>query len=171
MDRSNRVVTGLVNKSTAYTSLKEHILGVDFPWYFMEPQPDSPFPLYCHTLIDRPEFGLRLPEIKSQFAELAHDVVLETCEFNNVKVNCIYRLAINATEHMSKSGVVSTTHVDHEFYHRNLLIYFTNAGGATVVEDYRHEPEVDTFLLFSGHHYHELPEYGRRVVLVATFLD
>jgi len=159
-----------VANTESYRVLKAQILGSQFPWYWTEPHEQAQFPFYCHTLIERPEIGLRLPQMSSSFAELAHDVVLETCEANGVRVDSILRMAVNATERRAGFKTESEAHVDHDFDHRNLLIYLTDAGGATVVGDQRHEPEEDTALFFTGSHHHELSESGRRIVLVATFI-
>ena len=170
MDRGDDLRIGPVADTEAYRLLKSEVLGSQFPWYWREPHKQAGFPLHCHTLIERPEAGLRVPKMSSPFAELAHDVVLETCEANGVLVNSILRMAVNATERRSGYKTTSETHVDHEFDHRNLLIYLTDADGATVVGERRHEPEVDTAIFFTGSHYHELPTTGRRIVLVTTYI-
>jgi len=162
--------TAPVVDSESYRLLKSHVLGSDFPWYWVDPHRDSRFPFYSHTLIERPERGMGVPKVVSSVTELAQTVVIETCEANSISVDCFYRMAVNCTDGRGGYKRTSETHVDHDFDHQSLLIYLTDSDGATVVGGERYEPVEDTALFFIGEHYHERPTGGRRVVLVATFL-
>lgn len=150
-----------------YLSLKSLVLSSNFPWYFCR-NADDDFDFHGHSFIERPESGLRLPVIKSNDFDLCYTVFMEILEYNEVSVNTFYRMGANAVS--PSSGRNPVEHVDHEFPHKNLLVYLTDAGGATIVEGKRYDPQEDSVLLFTGRHYHEFPKERRRVVLVATFI-
>ena len=74
-------------------------------------------------------------------------------------------------------------HVDHKFPHTNMLIYLTDAGGKTIVEDISkreestfslslaHDPKEDDVVTFGGqYHCHELPKEKPRLVIVTTYI-
>ena len=58
--------------------------------------------------------------------------------------------------------------IDHTFPHFNFIVYLTNSGGNTIVEEDTHEPIEDQPIIFTGWHYMQLPKKERRIVLVAT---
>ena len=61
-------------------------------------------------------------------------------------------------------------HVDHDFPHKNLLIYLTDAGGKTIVGNESHDPKEDDIIMFPGlMHCIETSHTKDRVVLVVTF--
>lgn len=150
-----------------YLHLKALVLSSDFPWYLQRNEHDE-FYFYGHSFVERPESGLKLPVIKSNDFELCYTVFMEILEYNGVDVTTFYRMGANAVS--PQSGKAPVEHVDHEFPHKNLLVYLTDAGGATIVEGNRYEPQEDSLLLFTGRHYHKFPKKKRRVVLVATFI-
>ncbi len=67
---------------------------------------------------------------------------------------------------------VDTTfiHVDHHCPHKNMLVYLTDAGGETIMENDFHDPEEDDAIIFEGYHTHNVPKTKARIVLVATFV-
>ena len=65
---------------------------------------------------------------------------------------------------------ITQPHMDHEFPHKNMLIYLTDAGGSTIVEGEEFAPEEDDVIIFEGMHWHKLPKKERRVVLVMTYI-
>ena len=56
----------------------------------------------------------------------------------------------------------------HHFPHKNILLYLTDTGGKTFVEEEYHDPKEDDVIIFSGNHWAELPKTGRRIVIVNT---
>ena len=88
-------------------------------------------------------------------------------------VRSILRLNFNAT-HSDLSGI-GITHFDHPpdiLPHKNMLVYFTDAGGDTIVGDEHHTPEEDDIIVFDSEimHCQESPKNKRRVVMVMTFI-
>jgi len=62
----------------------------------------------------------------------------------------------------------SLPHIDHRFPHKNIIVYLTNSGGNTIIEEVPYEPKEDDVLIFEGEHYIEKPKASRRIVLVST---
>jgi hypothetical protein len=179
------MITKLYNpKTDSYKSVKELILSDQLPWFYeststhdSHSQYDNP-PFYSHVFLLRPNWnGLSkklYPEVKSGYTEIVHDMLVEICEENNLNLNCFYRINANAV-HPTKTNKLTTPHYDHQFPHVNLLMYFTDSGGETIVYDENNQqqmynPKEDDIIVFSGLHCHRPPKEKRRVILVATFI-
>jgi|TARA_B100000035_G_scaffold2055_1_gene1796 hypothetical protein len=151
-----------------YYELKNLVLGERFPWYASNNGLDS-FNYYSHVFLERPDHipvVKRYPVVSSPYIDLLDDVLEEIFLHNSISPSCIYRMNANATDPGYKQ---STWHKDHEFPHHNLLIYLTDAGGITKVEDKQYDPKEDDIITFQGEHCHMLPKEKRRVVLVVTY--
>ena len=163
----NKLKTPFTGK---YYELKKLVLSDTFPWYYSSNGIDD-FSFYSHVFLERPDHvpvGKRYPRVSSQYIDLFDEVLEEIFNFNNIPVNCIYRMNANAVE-PPFWGTTSKWHIDHEFPHTNMLIYLTDAGGITRVEDEEHDPIEDDIIIFQGKHCHVLPDDKRRVVLVVTY--
>jgi len=144
------------------------VLSDDFPWFY-EKNPKDDFSFYSHVLIERPHYDRRYPISTSQFTDLANDVFNDIVNHNNLQVDCLYRMNINAVHPWFYNPDTTAPHLDHDFPHKNFLLYFTDAGGDTICEGQRHEPIEDDVIIFEGEHCHRFPLRDRRVVLVATY--
>ena len=169
-----------------YQDTKKFILTGDFAWYYkpttvVGTEGMDEYNLdgwYSHELLSRPKFGTignaYLPTVGSEQFTNIYPMVHEILEFNNVPVNCIYRVNANCT-HPSINPKSTPPHVDHQFPHHNLIIYLTDAGGPTIMcdEDFIptevHQPLEDDIVIFDGWHCMKPPLDKRRVVLVVTF--
>jgi len=166
-----------------YNILKKEILSPNFPWYWNEATIDGNVsdgmentPHFGHVVVKRPndygdESRCLFPKVTSQYSEICNLVLNQIFDFNEIKVNCVYRISFNLTLALSDKPIPK--HYDHNFPHKNLLIYFSNSGGKTVClesEKKSHDPKEDEIIVFEGLHYHYLPKTDRRVVLVATYI-
>ena len=77
---------------------------------------------------------------------------------------------LNGGVHPRNGIQLSEPHLDHNFPHYNLLVYLTNSGGETFVENEVYSPKEDDVIIFTGKHYMKRPSDDRRVVLIATIL-
>ena len=182
----------LINpKTDLYEELKSYILSHHFPWYYIDSgvvdetqtlKTDSvvPFmdtgrydnpPLVSHTFLSRPTSKVpyshptcsKLVEVDEEFKEIF--------SHNKVDINCFYRINANLVHPPFPGGRTETfPHVDHSFPHNNILIYLPGAGGKTICGKYKHDPQEDDIITFTGKHYHQLPHKEKRVVLVATYI-
>ena len=94
-------------------------------------------------------------------------VVNEILDYNNIKYKFFLRSNANCV-HADRDVQLSEPHVDHEFPHINVIVYLTNTGGKTYCEDEFHDPKEDDVILFTGKHWMERPNIGRRIILVNT---
>lgn len=175
-------IQSLVNlKTKYYIHLKRVILGDNFDWkYTASREVDRTHgkykhdEYYGHTFITRPRprSGKYLPEACSPFTELALKVIQEISDENNLDIVTLHRVCANC--HHPQEVQRAVTHTDHYFPHRNMLIYLTDAGGDTVIEEEdgtQHviEAEEDKIVMFTGHHFFYTPKTKRRVNFVCTF--
>jgi len=168
-----------------YKSLKNFILSEDFPWFYHETSTfdcnsDLKYssenkygnlPFYGHTLLDRPDGPKKykkISEVKSQYFNLAYNVFEEILNFNNYELGYFYiRMNVNCV-HSDTDLQYSMPHVDHRFPHKNIIVYLTNSGGSTIVDDNKYDPIEDDIIMFEGEHYLEKPKKNRRIILVST---
>lgn len=172
--------------SYEYLQLKKFLLSADFPWYYnSKATPEDvdtgeyqDVPFYGHVLMSRPRWntmGEKLyPEVRSLLMENIYPILEQIIDYNNLEVNCLLRFNANCV-HPSKDSRLSIPHNDHQFSHKNILIYFTDSGGETVVFDdemakYEFHPKSEDIITFSGLHCMRPPKENRRIVLVATYL-
>ena len=167
-----------------YLQLKQEVLSHSFPWYWNETSTEENFlsemensPHLGHSILKRPnnygdEYPSLFPVVTSSYSDICNQVLSQIFEFNQIKINCIYRISFNLTLPFSDKPIPA--HQDHDFPHANFLIYLNDAGGETVClspEGKRvHCQLEDDIIIFEGIHYHFLPKKTRRVVLVATFI-
>ncbi len=137
----------------------------------------QPSPFYVHPFIQRPDYEFLFPRIKSSHMFDVNQVICEILNYNidtilnnNMQVNMMCRCVANAKDGVGDRIVKCAPHVDHNFPHKNMLIYLTDAGGKTFVEGEEFAPEEDDVIIFQGTHWHELPKQKRRVVLVMTYI-
>ena len=165
-------------KTPQYFQIKEWVCGGWIPWYWEDgttlDRPDGllengheNFGFSCHTLLSRP--GEKPYSVESSpYLDKVYPIFSEIFEANNLNVNVIYRIGINCV-HPTDRNLPCIEHIDHNFPHKNLLIYMSNTDGDTVVEGERHSPVEDEIIIFEGKHYHHPPTFGRRIAMVATF--
>jgi len=174
------LITQLNNpKTQSYLQFKNFVLSLSFPWYWNSsigsPHLDTEgyhnLGHHGHVFLKRPEqVKNRIPHQTSEHLDEVSNVILEILGFNNIEVNSFIRISANSV-HPSNEILNSTPHVDHEFEHKNILLYLTSAGGSTIVGDEIFNPNEDDVIIFGGEkHYMQTPVKDRRVILVATFV-
>ena len=186
-------------KTSNYHNIKKFILSPVFPWtYCAESTPNTNNQLdgykwssrrhlkedvkihntrmYTHTFLLRsgPDILYATPESSyiKDILPIYHDIFNANYEvMKDFGMMC--RCNVNAVEppydHQYIDSITQP-HLDHEFPHKNMLIYLTDAGGSTFVEGEEFAPEEDDVIVFEGMHWHKLPKEERRVVLVMTYI-
>lgn len=178
------MISELFNPKTPnYKQLKESVLSFNFPWHWMETSVEDTkhedtsiyenFGYYGHCFLGSPggHGGRTLYSFpNSNFLEQVQDVIVEILKYNNIHPNIIFRLHANCV-HPTKTGKPGFPHTDHEFTHKNILVYLTDTNsGHTIVGKDKFSGKEDEVIIFDGEHYHLPPTEGRRIVLVGTFL-
>ncbi len=167
-------------KTIKYKKLKKTILSNEFPWFYVDrivknadKRDDNPT-WYSHGVLTRPVQGTRYPKESSPYLPQISEVLEEIFVHNNINTQCIYRININAVHPPVTTTYSTVQHVDHDFPHKNLIIYLTDAGGDTLLYQddniINHTPSEDDIISFSGLHSYNLPTTTRRVVLVCTYM-
>ena len=179
-------ITKLKNpKTNIYLELKDFVLSHNFPWYWCsgatphiknhEGHHDVPY--FSHEFLRRPdssELEPRFPKVCSENASIISSILVDILDLNKIYVNCFLRINANCV-FSTQESINTMPHKDHSFPHKNILVYLTDVGGNTVVEDEFHEPKEDDVIVFNGlEHYVTTPKHTdvpvRRIVLVATFI-
>ena len=186
-------ITKLKNPNTSlYNDLKKIILGDNFSWNYMksntwfdinpahrlinDPENDNTFQkssLHHHPFLLRSDFVNLYTKVTSPYMD---DINKMYCEIFNANkefmksFNMMCRCVANSVQPYDGPDNKTRKHVDHDFPHKNMLIYLTDAGGSTFVEGEEFAPEEDDVIMFEGLHWHKLPRKERRVVLVMTYI-
>jgi len=158
-----------------YLELKNIILGNNFPWFWDTQTKYSEdddrydnFPIYFHSFLYRPT-SERFYSQPSSYCDLVHGVVVEILKYNNIDFDVIYRMAANCT-HPTEKNLGGPIHRDHNFSHRNLIVYLNNfKGGDTWCEGKTYNGKENDIITFEGNHNFYPPLKKRRVILVATY--
>ena len=171
------MITQLKNpKTTNYQKLKKNILSDQFAWYHEKTasnfQEDNDVPFFSHSVIARPVPNRTYPKITDEYVSEFQVVLDEIFSYNNLKLNCIYRLNVNMVSPANEKMQINF-HSDHMWSHNNIIIYLTNAGGETICEDESFNPSEDDIITFSGYpekHCHKTSIEKNRIVIVATYI-
>lgn len=167
-----------------YRAMKTLVTGNDFPWYWtnftVQNAEESEYNqegFYSHVLLARPRWdnieGTLFPTPASNYFQQIYPAIEEIFDYNNYSVNCLYRVNANCVHPGEKK--MTPPHVDHQFPHKNMVIYLTDAGGPTILTDESftpvdsHVPAEDDIAIFDGWHCMIPPSHKRRIVLVVTF--
>lgn len=116
-----------------------------------------------------------IPMVRSKSYELYVEPFLKDLIISNYKSKLFqYKipLRINFNLTFPCGDKPSIPHVDHNFPHKNMLIYFTDTGGDTIIGGDNFTPKEDDIIVFNSDwlHCNMTPKSGRRVVMVTTFI-
>lgn len=171
-------------KTQNYFAVKQLINDETFPWFYLpnsvKTKDNYPghtnHPTYVHTFLERPWNNMTklYPEIRSASMEYLGEVFAEIARENNFTINCLLRASVNCIEPVDNPQL-SIPHIDHDFSHKNLVVYLNDAGGETVVYNddgtfEEHHPKEDDAIIFSGLHCYRPSSTKRRLVLVTTYI-
>ena len=171
-------------KSQVYFKLKNHFISQWFPWYYykstlpegseVDDEHDE-FPFFSYEILTRPSRNGNLySKVNGQeFIDDVNSFFSEVCFFNGIDPKTILRINVNLTIPTEKN-LPSPLHTDHNFPHKNMLVYITPThGGHTIVDGVEHPMDEDGILIFDGSllHCHLPPTTDRRIVLVITYID
>lgn len=172
------------------------VLSNEFPWYWQDSQTTGIIfendknetdlfyngPYLSHILLTRASAADqshvdRLPDNYSFPYKIFYDIFHRFMYDNNITYTKIYRMNLNLTWY--NSDLLTQPHIDHNFEHRNFIMYLTNCDkGNTVIwsndqtEEYRSPCEKNMSIQFDGlWHAHEYPVPGqKRVIFVVTYI-
>jgi len=168
----------IINKDFLTQFQKEHletILSSSFPFYYTTSAIDGDdLDWMSHTVLQRPESRDKDSDgVNSTYFNLFKEILETFCKKNNIQLNTIFRICVNLT--FPTNNTFSLSHVDHEFEHKQLILYLTdNEEAYTCVLENNKEikiyPKKFKGACFNNNpHYAKLPENNRRIVVVFTF--
>ena len=175
-------------KTEKYYNLKNKILSGQFPWFHQRYTSSQTMSEklnfywykkgyiavegYSHCFLARPDGeDKRFSRTESALSGECISVLTEIIDNNNLFDKYFFvRVAANCI-HSNQGIQLSQPHEDHEFPHHNLIVYLTNSGGETFVENESHDPKEDDTILFTGEHYMKRPIKDRRIILIATIFS
>lgn len=162
-------------KTKFYEEIKQIILSGDFTWNYYPSTTlgKDNISFLSHSFLGRPEGTItKFPMVNSNYTDFVCQGLLEILSFNGIEVSTFFRVNANSVDPRGKPEY-TFPHVDHSYQHSNILVYLTNSGGKTIVDDSEYDPKEDDVIMFDGNleHYMETPLTERRVVIVATFLQ
>ena len=190
-------ITKLVNpKSKNYYKLKEFVMSNKLGWVYNEYSVSDGGDFkgqkfYSHTVIERPFSWTRIegdefnftdeetsqydlvpnilsPIYRTHILPFLYELMGSNSSTGKCEIRSILRINFNSVHSDFGKG---KSHTDHPFPHKNMLVYFTNTGGDTIVGDEHYTPEEDDIIVFDSQlHNSEPPKSGRRVVMVMTFI-
>lgn len=162
--------------------IDEQILGKEFPFYIQvnaTRDEIEPITFLHHLIVFRPEDDSEnTSRIISDFYPQFLKIFQLFTDKNNIQHSQIYRCSLNLT--FKNNAIACPIHIDHEFDHKQLLIYINNCedkDSKTVLLDKKGKniiqevsPEQYKGICFdSCPHFHYYPKNGIRIVLVYTF--
>ena len=157
------------------------ILGNSFPWFYQERSipknkrfSNQSYPFFSHNLMLRAESKGNQPGIvNSEYFNLFHDIFKRNCESHQY----LLRMSLNLTLH--SDSVHGDIHVDHDFDHKNMIIYlnkFSNGSTFLFDEEFNQTDEIksdyNTGCIFPGllHSQGFCKVNESRLILIATFV-
>jgi hypothetical protein len=177
------IIKELYNPLTPkYNELKKIILSPDFKWQNLgliihpsssyhpldvnDPEVNS-FDLFVHPFLHRPIQSCMYSEKACEHLDLVSRVITEILYTNKIYSAVYYRIAVNLV--LDTEGR-SPRHVDHQFPHKNLIVYLNDFDdGETIVYDengveHKSSPKEDLPIVFDGdyHHCHRASKKGKR---------
>ena len=132
---------------------------------------------FSHNLMGRdPTKTARMGIVNSPHYITCEQIFKNFCRENNIKVKTIFRASLNLTFHAEK--LHSAIHVDHNFEHKNFIMYLSDSFGDTFIFDEKYnlvtsvKPELYKGIVFDGlPHAQGFCKAGdMRQVLVFTFI-
>ena len=160
--------------------IKDILFSKSFPFFFQEgTTPDTPEDVvFTHVVLKRLEETKDLKDpINTNDIVYSNtlDVLNNFCKTIGEKPNFYTRIAYNIT--IPNKNKTCGIHVDHVYYHKQILIYLNDSSGNTFIVDKKNKVikeipyELGKGVCFENlRHYQEYPKFGARIVLVATFI-
>ena len=154
------------------------ILNYDFPYFLSKSQvDDDDSPFFSHNVLERPEDRGENKFFNSSTGPFFQKLLERFCKNNNIELKEFLRCCINISFHLKSKK--SKLHVDHEYEHKQIILYLNDADGDTVlVHGDKNgvsgttsiKPQKYKMVCFDNiPHYINYPTNGYRAVVVFTF--
>jgi hypothetical protein len=157
----------------------KYITSNNFPWYYNETEIEEAavkYPFFSHVIVNRPVGDVPvMGAVNSEFFPLLLNIFNKFCYENNIKYKNICRMALNFNFHQNDRH--TNIHVDHNFDHKNFIMYLSECSGDTIIFDDQDQiiasvkPKLYKGIVFDGlkHAAGFCKPNEHRIVLVITF--
>ncbi len=126
----SKIIEGNMSKKDLDFITHNIVNSDQFPWYYLNQPVSQRYPCFSHVMIPRYDYkkneGMK---INSGFYSLFEKIFLSFCKKNKIKVNRILRSGLNLQTYFNPP--FGDPHVDHEFKHKNCIMYINNVTGWT----------------------------------------
>lgn len=173
----NSYIESLFKPTEEQLNFLAFVQGDSFPWFYQK-STDNGFYFFSHVFMKRHITGHAFTGMQnSDYLPYVIDIFDSFCKQNNIEYREILRAAANNTQYFGDT--YSEIHVDHDFKHKNFLLYVNeNISGNTVLfkdnNQIEHEivPSPLKGAIFGGQpHAHRSCKVNQcRIVLVVTFI-
>ena len=148
------------------------------PWHWNSASVTEKFPFFEHVIVPREENETDDMRVVSPLYEFFTTIQKRFCTVCEIPMEKIYRQCINLT-FPSDGEEYSEPHTDHEFVHKNMIIYLNDGYemGETILYNNdltigkKIEPKKGKVICFDGsidHGVRWIPR-GRRIIFVSTW--
>ena len=163
--------------------IESTILSQSFPLFYASSTYDTgkdKMGYMSHIVLRRPEKRRNTNDngINSDYYDFFKSILVTFCKKHKININKILRINVNL---VFPTGIKSSgIHVDHDFEHKNLILYLTNNSGACthILNDDKKTiiksviPEKYKAVCFGKkYHYIDIPNNKVRIVVVYTFTE
>jgi len=152
--------------------LADHVLSNNFPWYYQSLSTSETYPFFSHIVVKRYNTQCESMKINSDIFYHVVPIVDTFCKTKNISYSRILRMSFNTMGSFTDK-LFTDPHVDYDFEHKVILIYFTSNNGDTIIFDKTYDgkntilfnetklpikqkiiPEFGKVVCFDGLYYH-----------------
>jgi hypothetical protein len=161
-----KIKEGFISKKDLHEININVVRNDMFPWYVLPRPVSDNYPCMSHVLLPRYDYANNTGfKINSDLYEPMLHIIEGICKKHKIKIKRILRAQFNLT--WKFKGKYSTPHFDHDFPHKNIIIYlnkFTKGSTYLFKEKYNDkkaktiikEMKADEgkYIVFPGENYH-----------------
>ena len=122
-----------------------------FPWYVLPRPVSDNYPCMSHVLLPRYDYANNTGfKINSDLYEPMLHIIEGICKKHKIKIKRILRAQFNLT--WKFKGKYSTPHFDHDFPHKNIIIYLNKfTKGSTYLFKEKYNDIITIFAKYLAH--------------------
>ena len=138
----NNIIEGKMSKNNLDKITAFIVNSNEFPWFFLKKPVSEKYPCFSHVMVprydDKKNEGYK---VNSGYFNFFEKSFRDFCKKNKIKVNRILRASLNLQTYFEP--VHGDPHVDHDFKHRNCIMYLNSVtGGSTYVFKEKHRKNL-----------------------------
>ena len=138
----NNIIEGKMSKNNLDKITAFIVNSNEFPWFFLKKPVSEKYPCFSHVMVPRYDYKKNEGyKVNSGYFNFFEKSFRDFCKKNKIKVNRILRASLNLQTYFEP--VHGDPHVDHDFKHRNCIMYLNSVtGGSTYVFKEKHRKNL-----------------------------